>query len=346
MKIGVLLSGGIDSLYALLCLKKQGHQVIGLHGIFLDSPSHQKNLQNLKKLASKLALELVTFNLVKEFAKEIIHPFAKAYAQNLTPNPCCWCNSKIKFGLLCQLGLELGLDKIASGHYLQIKKTESEYNLFRGKDPAKEQSYFLALVPKTRLQHLIFPLGQMTKKEVSQKIAQTPWTNFISKESNEVCFIPKDYRTFLKTEQFQANPGPIRLLNGTLLGTHQGLWQYTLGQRRGLKIAYQEPLYVIKKDTKTNTLYVGTKQDLLAKGVLVKNFNFLRPISDWPDQIYTQIRYRQRPKKASFLKKENNCLSFLFLEPEEKPAPGQILAVYTQEGQLLGGGTIAGELFE
>ncbi|SDN58852.1 tRNA-specific 2-thiouridylase [Desulfonauticus submarinus] len=344
MKIGVLLSGGIDSLYTTILLKKMNHEVIGIYGSFFHSPNQNTIWENLKLLSKTLNFELHKIELHSEFQKLIIKPFIKDYIRGLTPNPCALCNPKIKFGLLLQKALKLGVKKIASGHYAKIITKNNNTFLFRGDDPTKEQSYFLSLLPQATLSHLLFPLGELKKQDVVQKIKEYNLFHFTTKESNEVCFIPSNYREFLQSNGIHLDkPGPIKLLDETLLGTHKGLWNYTLGQRRGIGIPYKEPLYVLKKDISTNTLYVGIKKELQAKSVVGINFNFLEQVQNWPSEIYIQIRYRQKAKKAILKKQEKDTLYFEFKEQEEKPAPGQILAVYTKEGQVLGGGIIKGE---
>ncbi len=163
-----------------------------------------------------------------------------------------------------------------------------------------------------------------------------------AQESNEICFVPADYRQFLTSRNISlGEPGPIKLLDGTLLGTHKGLLNYTIGQRRGLGIAYKVPLYVLDKDKASNTLFVGPKEELQAQGVIASKFNFLCPLEKWPQEIWVQIRYRQKPKRTRFLKQEGSYFYFEFLEPEERPSPGQTLVVYFQE-EVLGGGIIQG----
>ncbi|MDQ7031281.1 MAG: tRNA 2-thiouridine(34) synthase MnmA [Desulfonauticus sp.] len=345
-EVGVLLSGGVDSLCALLTLKSRGYRVVGIHGVFVDqSEKQQKIWNNLVRLAHCFNFPLVRLDLREEFFQQVIKPFIWAYKNGFTPNPCALCNPKIKFGLLLKQALSLGLSKIASGHYVQLRTEKNVYLLFRGKDLRKDQSYFLSLVPYDRLQYLIFPLGDKIKEQILQEIEQSDLTPYIEKESQEVCFIPNDYRQFLIQHGVELDSrGPVKLLDGTVIGEHKGLWNYTLGQRRGLSIAYKEPLYVLKKDVSSNTLYVGPKAYLQAKGVVGEKFNFLVNLKNWPKEIYLQIRYRQSPKKAKLQEVKKHILCFLFEDKEEKPAPGQILAVYSRQGQVLAGGIITGEL--
>lgn len=343
MQVGVLLSGGVDSLYTLLLLKEAGYKVIGLHGLFFDSESQQEVISRLKKIATTFDIPLHLLNLKESFFSQVIAPFISSFQQGLTPNPCSICNPRIKFGLLLEQAKQLGCTKIASGHYACLQENKLS-PLARGKDSKKDQSYFLALIPKKNFKHILFPLGNFKKQQVYKEIERRNLLSLVSSESNEVCFIPGDYRNFLKKHQVSlGKPGPIKLLNGTTIGTHKGLVNYTLGQRRGLGLAYKFPLYVLAKDLKQNILYVGPKEELKAKGAIVSSFNFLAPLEKWPKSISVQIRYRQKPKQAKLVKVEGPNLYFQFLEPEEKPAPGQTLVVFYGK-EVLGGGIIQGEL--
>lgn len=341
MRVGVLLSGGIDSLYTLLLLKEAGYKIIGLHGLFFDSPSQQETTARLQKIATTFDVPLHLLNLKEHFFKKVITPFIRSFQQGLTPNPCSICNPRIKFGLLLEEAKKLGCTKIASGHYACIQENKLS-PLARGKDSKKDQSYFLALIPKENFKHILFPLGKFEKQQIYKEMENKNLLSLVSTESNEICFVPGDYRDFLIKHQVSlGKPGPIKLLDGTTLGSHKGLINYTLGQRRGLGIAYKFPLYVIAKDLKQNILYVGPKEELRAKGAIVSSFNFLTPLEKWPQTISVQIRYRQKPKQAKLIKIEDSNLYFQFLEPEEKPAPGQTLVVF-YEKEVLGGGIIQG----
>lgn len=341
MQVGVLLSGGIDSLYSLLLLKEAGYKVMGIHGLFFDFPQEKKQLDHLRTLAKQMDFSLQILNLKKEFETKVIQPFIQSFKQGLTPNPCSLCNPSIKFGLLLEKARALGCTKLASGHYVNLQE-KGLSPLSRGKDRTKDQSYFLALVPRKNFNYLIFPLGRLEKKQVYAEIKKRELLILTAQESNEICFVPEDYRQFLTSRNISlGEPGPIKLLDGTLLGTHKGLLNYTIGQRRGLGIAYKVPLYVLDKDKDSNTLFVGPKEELQAQGVIASKFNFLCPLEKWPQEIWVQIRYRQKPKRTRFLKQEGSYFYFEFLEPEERPSPGQTLVVYFQE-EVLGGGIIQG----
>lgn len=260
--------------------------------------------------------------------------------QGLTPNPCACCNPTMKFGLLLDRARELGADKLATGHYARLTDTATGPALFRGLDPAKDQSYFLSRVPRERFGHIIFPLDAWTKARTLAELEQRGMPVPAGGESQEICFIPNDYKTFLHARQVRlSGPGPITLADGTVLGRHQGLWQHTLGQRKGLGIAWTEPLYVIDKDMAGNRLLVGPKDATLSRGCVTGRPNLLLPPTSWPDQVLVQSIYRQRPHPALVAVTES-AMTITFDEPRPRPTPGQIAAVYSADGQVLAGAEI------
>ncbi len=346
-RIAVAVSGGADSLFALVHLKEQGHEPIALHGLFLPNAAPLAALQDI---CTKLNTTLHVVDLRKQFDRLVIEPFIQTYAKGLTPNPCSICNKYIKFGLLMQEALQLNADLLATGHYAKINPTLSPTisPLSKGADKSKEQSYFLSLVPRKTLEKCIFPLENKEKNFIIKYLQEHGFNVPISKESQEICFVPRDaYRPFLEDEAKKraiklSPPGPIVLeQDGILqvLGQHKGLWQYTEGQRRGLNIAYTQPLYVCSKNQTNNTLVLGTASQLALNGCIVNQLNLLVPIEHWPKDIFVRVRYRQQEALAKCTFCEDS-LRIEFAKPQSPTACGQVATLYDAHGYVLAGAII------
>lgn len=336
MTVAVALSGGADSLLALLLLRDAGENVFGVHARFLPEDGMPARLE---ELCGDLGVPLHVLDLRREFEELVVGPFVRAYQRGLTPNPCASCNPAMKFGLVLDRSLALGADRLATGHYAVLRSGA----LFRGRDAAKDQSYFLSMVPRQRLGRLLFPLGEWTKDAVRTELAARGLTPPAGRESQEICFIPGDYRDFLRARKTELSPpGPIALADGTVLGRHQGLWNHTLGQRKGLGVAYSEPLYVTGRDAATNTLVVGPRAETLTGGCRTAAPNLLADPSAWPGRVLVQTIYRQRPVPAR-VDLDGRGMTITFSEPRTLPAPGQIAAVYSEEGQVLAGAVITAD---
>ena len=366
--IVVAVSGGADSLYALISLQEQGHDVVALHGLFL--PSQSSALQGLSELCKqrKIPLHIIDFKLA--FDKEVVLPFIEAYANGFTPNPCALCNKEIKFGLLLQKAFELGGDYFATGHYASVSNDEVLKNssqdllqnmtkspLYKGQDVLKDQSYFLSLVPKEQFKHVLFPLAQRKKVDNIVYLQERNINIPIAKESQEICFIPNDaYRDFLLVEakkrkvtlgkegqilvreQGVDNTLPAKFggMNGD---KHVGLWQYTEGQRKGLGIAWKEPLYVCAKDYLNNNLILGNKEEAVLRSCLVHKLNFFVDYKYWPSELLVRVRYRQKEALAK-VSLSNDLLKISFDMPQTPTAPGQVATIYDSYGGVLAGGII------
>ena len=350
-KVAVALSGGVDSSVSALLLKEKGYDVIGitlkLSSIVCETDTQiccsPQDVKDAKKVSQYLGIEHYVLDWEDIFHKKVINYFLEEYKKGKTPNPCSICNREVKTGLLAKYAVEvLGVDYLATGHYLGISDIEGHKVIRRGKDVKKDQSYFMALLEKEVLDYLIFPLSDKTKEEVRQ-IAQKYKIPVAQKsESFEICFTagktPGEY-----IDQIGLNintAGDILLDTGEKVGKHKGLSHYTIGQRRGLGVAWKEPLYVLDKDIKTNSLIVGTKDKLLTDYVEAENLNLFVPEDFlFEKEILVQGRYKQKPVKIKKVEKEKNKFRFYFKTPQPKFAPGQILAIYTDD-KLLGGGVI------
>ncbi|BDQ35238.1 tRNA 2-thiouridine(34) synthase MnmA [Pseudodesulfovibrio portus] len=345
MTIAVAVSGGMDSLLSLVLLKEQGHDLIAVHGHFLPpNPGWERVAEGLAEACGTLGVPFHALDLHREFDEQVIAPFVADYKAGLTPNPCAMCNPRMKFGVLFDAAGKLGADRLATGHYVRMAEGEEGRMLARGADAAKDQSYFLSLVPIDMLRRAEFPLADFHKKDVPDILARHGLTPPLPSESQEICFVPDDdYQKFLTARATMPGPGPAVLSDGTRVGKHQGLWRHTQGQRRGLGIAWTEPLYVLDKDVSGNTLIVGTRDELAAHGCVAGRVNLMRPVDTWPDEVLVQTRYRQKAKPGR-VRLDGGRLRFDFREPHVRPTPGQVAAVYDREGVVLGGGVIESAL--
>lgn len=351
----VAVSGGLDSLLALALLAGQGQVLAAVWGRFLpgqELDSHAR--RTLRELCSRFDLPLLEIDLVQPFDQLVQTTFVRHYLQGLTPNPCALCNPRIKFGLLFeQAAARLGRPdaSLATGHYAAVRRHPKWGALLtRGLDTAKEQSYFLGLLPRHLLPRLRFPLAEICKQDARGMLEQLGVPLPDKKESQEICFIPdNDYRAFIQ-KQAKARgldlpgPGPVRLPHGEKIGEHQGLWRYTQGQRRGLGIPWHHPLYVLGKDHADNALIVGRGQDRRAAGCVLGEVNCFVPLELWPDKVSARLRYRQTPRPVRVRQLEGKLL-LEFENPEAEsadgpPAPGQLGVCYSEDGFVLAGGVI------
>ncbi len=351
-KIAVAMSGGVDSSVAALLLKEKGFDVIGIT-LKMSSISCDTGLQvccspedvkDAKRVASYLGIEHYVLDWEGIFRKKVIDYFVEQYKKGKTPNPCSICNREVKTGLLAKYVKEiLGVDLLSTGHYLGIDKFEGYNVIKRGKDKNKDQSYFMALLEKEVLDYLIFPLVDLTKEE-TRKIAEKYKIPVAKKsESFEICFTagktPGEYLD--ETGLLPPSEGDILLKSGKKIGTHTGLANYTIGQRRGLGVAWKEPLYVLEKIPEENALIVGTKEDLMTDYVETESLNLFVPEENLHNlDLKAQGRYRQKPIDLKGFEKKGDKYRFYFREPQIKFASGQVLALYSGD-KLLGGGIIA-----
>ena len=340
MKVAVAVSGGADSLYALHALREQGHELCALHGRFAPV-AHQAEAA-LLDLCKGLGLKLHVANIEKSFARHVIEPFVAAYAAGKTPNPCAHCNALIKFGLLLDMARELGAQALATGHYALFAPHPCYGPALRSAtDPCRDQSYFLALVPRDRLEAALFPLANVIKNDVYTRLAEQGLAVPLPDESREICFVPNDdYRAFL-AGRLAALPGKgnIQMRNGSVIGQHQGLWRYTEGQRKGLGLAWGEPLYVLEKVQESNSLIVGPASELPVNSCCAGSVNLLVEPALGPARVLVRTRYRQEAAAAD-VSLAGCTLRIDFHCPQAPPAPGQLACVYDEQGWVLAGGII------
>ncbi len=351
-KVAVGMSGGVDSSVTALLLKEQGYEVIGVT-LKLSTPQvcsseiqvccSPQDVKDAKQVASYLGIKHYTIDWEDLFKKEVIDYFVESYKKGLTPNPCVICNRNVKTGRLAKyVNLFLGADYLATGHYIRKSSIDQFPVLQRGIDNKKDQSYFMALLEPQVIDMLLFPLGNLTKEQTRELAKKYNLPVSSKKDSFEICFTagqtPAEY---LKNNSLiLEKEGEIRHITGKKLGTHRGLSYYTIGQRRGLGIRWNTPLYVIDKDPGTNTIVVGEEDFLYTESVKAKDINLFVPFEKWNlDKIYVQGRYNQKPVSVKEVRLDNGSIEVYFKEKQKRFAPGQILAVY-QEDKLVAGGII------
>ena len=353
MKIAVAVSGGMDSLCALLALREAGHEVVALHALFVDPPREGGAVPGLRSLCAKLGIALQVEDLRAAFRREVIAPFVRAHVRARTPNPCALCNRSMKFGALLDAALRpicmggSGADAIATGHYAALKvHPVYGHTLKAGEDFSKDQSYFLALVSPERLRHCVFPLADKRKDQLRSWLEGQNHAVPVPGESQEICFVPRDdHRAFLQGTGVELpGPGPVllRAADGSEreIARHRGLWQYTEGQRKGLGIAWTEPLYVLARDRERNALIVCVKAGLDARERRAEQVNIMTPPEFWPARLFARVRYRQRPAPAR-VEFVDGVMRIFFETAQQPPAPGQVAVIYDEQGFVLAGGVIA-----
>ncbi|RTI02972.1 tRNA 2-thiouridine(34) synthase MnmA [Thermus scotoductus] len=353
-KVLVAMSGGVDSSVSAYLLKEAGYEVVGAMMRFwpeepprptLDIPPKGRAWESCctpeaayeaRRVAEILDIPFYLLDYRETFEEEIIKPFLEDYARGRTPNPCARCNTFVKFGALLKQAQRLGLDYVATGHYV---RREGEA-LLRGIDPLKDQSYFLWGTPKEALPHLLFPVGGMTKAEVRALAERAGLPTARKPESQNLCFVAGDLKEFLR-ERLKVRPGPlVDALTGEVVGEHQGASLYTIGQRKGLGL-FKPHLerYVVGVDPLANVVYVGPREATLWLGLEGEEANLL---AELPEEVEVQVRYRTPPVKARV--ESLNPLRLRFATPVFAVTPGQS-AVFYQGERLLGGTVIRQGLY-
>ena len=338
MKIAVAMSGGVDSSVTAALLQKEGHEVFGL--TMLVTPSDEVATA-AREAADTLGIPHHTVDFRDIFAEKVITGFCQQYGQGRTPNPCVNCNRQIKFGILVDKARELGAAAIATGHYARIEKRPDRFVLRKGVDLTRDQSYFLCKLTQTQLASAIFPLGNLTKASVRKIASDMGLASVKRKESREICFVSdNDYPRFLREHLSMIPAGRIVDKQGKVLGRHDGIINYTVGQRRGLGISSPEPLYVVGIDAQTNTVVVGEKQDVYADELIVADVNWISIGNiTAPLTLKVRIRYLHAEAEAVVTPVDNDKINIKFARPQMAVTPGQS-AVFYDGDIVVGGGTI------
>jgi len=366
MKIAVAMSGGVDSSAAAAILKEQGHELVGFtmqlwnqrRGISVDEngeplPSRCCSLDDVydaRRVAEELGFPFYVLNLEKEFERDVVQPFVTSYLNGETPIPCVACNSRLKFASLDKLATSLGCEKVATGHYARVEFDEAanRYRLLRGRDPQKDQSYFLWELTQDQLSRALFPLGELSKSDARQAARDNDLAVAEKKESQEICFVPDgDYAGFIdrylqaeqQTERLPS-AGEIVTTSGEVIGAHTGIHRYTIGQRRGIGIAQPRPLYVLSIDSKQNRVVVGYDDELLNDEFTAAGVNWIaldNPTE--PVRAEVRIRYRHTAVPATITPLPDSRARIKFDEAQRAITPGQATVFYRGD-EVVGGGWI------
>jgi len=341
----VALSGGGDSAVAAALLQEQGWEVTGLHFLLPASPSDKEaRALSVQRVAERLEIPLSFVDLLDFFTEAVVEPFAEAYLAGLTPNPCVVCNEKVKFEHLVRFADEKGTRYAATGHYAKIKtRADGVAQLWRGRDRAKEQSYFLHRLNQRQLSRSILPLGDTTKEEARDLSKKFGLPTSSEPESQEICFLPEnDYRRFLECAKGKGlrRRGDIVTRGGEKVGEHEGTYRYTIGQRHGLGIASPSPYYVTELRPEVNEVVVAGKAELYAALVRAERFNWIggEPLRG-SHRLQAQVRYRHIAAPGRLDVVSEDEVVFEFDEPQWAITPGQALVCYDGD-RVIGGGWI------
>ena len=351
MKILVGLSGGVDSSVAALILKQQGHEVVGAtmsiwgkdgmaaksgHKNACYGPDEKEDIEEARKIAAQIGIPYYVFNCVEQYEQIVLDNFKSEYIQGRTPNPCVWCNALVKFGVLPLIAKENGIefDKFATGHYARVEEKDGRFLLKRGIAPHKDQSYFLYRLKQEQLKNIILPLGNYTKDQI-RKIAKDNGLEVAEKPDSQD-FYDGNYNELLGVKEKDGN---IVDLDGKILGHHKGIWNYTIGQRKGIGVSATEPLYVLELRKDTNEVVIGPADKTFKKELTAVNLNWIAfDKLENERKVYAKIRSTQQPTPVTITPNGDN-VDVVFDELQKSIAIGQSVVFY-DEDVVLGGGVI------
>ncbi len=349
-KVVVAMSGGVDSSVAAALLKEQGYEVIGMMLRLWSEPGKEDtnrcctpdSMAQARRVAALLEIPFYVIDAKDVFRETVVEYFLEGYARGETPNPCLVCNQKIRWTFLLDHALALGADFMATGHYVRIQNAECRMQLLRAVDRSKDQSYVLHVLDQAKLKHALFPVGDYPKPEIRQIAEKYGLPTASRKDSQDLCFLAgEDYRTFMQRNAAEMlKPGELVTRNGESLGQHNGLANYTIGQRKGLGVASPVPLYVLGKNAENNTVIVGTKEELGSSELTARDVKWLAgEIPGVPFRAEVKIRYTAKEAEALVTPLEENQVQVQFDAPQRDITAGQA-AVFYHGDLMIGGGII------
>lgn len=347
------MSGGVDSAVMAALLHHAGYQVIGISMQLFDKKTVQgsdgkcctlDDFQDARRVAFELGFPHYVMDFESQFRETVIEGFIQGYLDGETPSPCIRCNQHLKFSALMDRAESLEAPFVATGHYSTISHSAGKWHLRKATDPGKDQSYYLFHHNQSTLAKTLFPLAHLTKPEVRRLGAEMGLHLAEKPESQEICFVTQDrYDAFLEAEGRDPGlgEGDIRHVDGRLLGRHQGYWRHTVGQRRGLGVAFAEPLYVIRTEAASNTVWLGPELELMSRDLLARELSWVDNTPDRPLACEARIRSRSPEAEALVIPLPDGRVKVAFAEPQRAIAPGQAVVFY-RDGEVLGGGWIDG----
>jgi|TARA_B110000116_G_scaffold265902_1_gene275789 tRNA-uridine 2-sulfurtransferase len=357
-KVLVAMSGGVDSAVSAALLHEQGYDVIGVTlrlytPDVTDGLSSKRNccgieeVSDAKKVTAKLDIPHYVINMEKEFEEKVINVFANEYVNGRTPNPCLNCNKHIKFDTLLNQAQAMGIPYLATGHYATIKEDQGALKLYSANDNTKDQSYVLYSLSQQQLQHILFPLGEIHKRETRNIAAKLGFSVADKPDSVDICFVTENnYADFLQKKGIQFKPGEVINKEGQEIGTHAGIPSYTIGQRRGINYNLhnqQQPQYINSFDLTKNQITVGDKEDLQINTIYLEDINWVNDKPRATESLVCRVRYNGQHEQCSVIH-ESNKTTIILNNPVTKPSNGQSCVIYRgnpqQQGEVVGGGII------
>lgn len=346
-KAMIAMSGGVDSSVAALLTIGQGFASVGATMRLVDSGA-EHDVNDAASVCERLGIEHYVFDMREEFDREVMRRFAESYLGGETPNPCIVCNKRIKFGALLDRARALGCGHIVTGHYASVRydRGSGRRLLLKAADRSKDQTYFLYMLNQEQLASVMFPLGGLTKPEVRELAETNGFVTSRKHDSQDICFVPDgDYVRFL--ERYLAREfsgGDFVDLDGNVIGRHKGAVRYTVGQRKGLGMGFNKPMYVCRKDMRSNTVALGDNADLYSKRVIARDVVMTAlPRIDRPIRVTAKIRYSQREEWATLEQTGENEITLAFDSPQRAVAPGQAAVCYDGDCVICGGRIVRGE---
>ena len=353
MRILVAMSGGVDSSVVAALLKEQGHEVIGVTMKLWEGPNGEmpesgcctaSDSEDARRVASKLDIPYYVLDYTESFAKNVVDNFTQMYAQGLTPNPCVECNRSVKFDHFINQAKKLNCDKVATGHYAKIIKKNDKYELHKADYLDKDQSYVLHMLQSSDLENITFPLGEISKPEVRQIAARIGLRTAFKKDSQDICFVgKKDYRSFVEKRIDLTSPGEIFDTKGNKVGDHNGIHEFTIGQRKGLPGGYGTPRYVTKINVQNKNVTIGEKNDLLVSSFIVEELSCINDLEY--KNLTIQTRYNSEDLPCEIKKLSDTEVLVQLKEPAFSIAPGQFGVIYNGT-KVVCGGRISSKVLE